>query len=608
VKVKNRTIPDGFKIELKGQVGDGLVGIIKSDIGLKTAGAGKYKACCPFHDEKTGSFYVLNGSKGWHFHCFGCGASGDVFDWYMHRHGMTYPDAVEHVAKMYGLELPGVSPEQKQQDERVARLRQIVSTTAAWMHNALFSADGSRAREYLEKRSITHDEARTFQLGYAPGNARAWADLAADFMTQRGFSRAELVASGVFRQEDKGPLRSFFSDRLMFTICDHSGRPVGFSGRKLDDSREGPKYINSEDGVIFSKGGLVYNAHRAQEVSRTTGQAIVVVEGYTDVIALERTMSRPVVCCMGTALTDRQAEAIWRLHRSESLNMPVLCFDGDEAGQKAAIRASRLLLPLLTTSRSARFAMLHHSQDPASLVAQEGGIERMQAVLEGAITGINLLYQDTVVSRQPLDTPEAIVSLEKVLKESILDKIQDPDIRRGYAEHIRRRIGDLRVKFHSQRRPPPCSTLPMPRMPGEAAILATLMNHPDLFAEFAEDLTRTSFENFRDLKTDLVDSLSQALDDEDSQRIVRDLIERHDVAHVVLSQATMAAAPFARPEAAAADARAGVMDILHVMEAERLKEEVKRLMQQVDGTPRGSEIMRQVQGLLESIQSSVCPT
>ena len=200
--MKPHFTPDYLK-EVRDRLGSGLVGIVAESVRLKKSGS-LHQGCCPFHDEKTPSFYVRDGNSGWHYVCHGCGATGDVFSWLTKQGGLQFHDAVAYVAERVGMELPAVSPEQKQKHDRLERLRQIVDHTARWFGNKLYQECGAEALAYLkDERGIGDDQIRDFQLGYAPGDFQAWRDLIADLMTQRQFSGKELCDSGVFRLDDE---------------------------------------------------------------------------------------------------------------------------------------------------------------------------------------------------------------------------------------------------------------------------------------------------------------------------------------------------------------------------------------------------------------------
>ena len=395
---------------------------------VKLIRAGReWKACCPFHNEKTPSFTV-NDDKGF-YHCFGCSAHGDAIRFLTDHRGMPFMDAVKELAAKAGMDLPAPDPRAKEQSERTATLNEVMGVVAQWYAEQLNGLAGTEAREYLKRRGIDEATAQRFGLGLAPDN-RSALKRALDKLGEE-----KLVETGMLIQPDEGETYDRFRGRLMIPIRDPRGRVIGFGGRIIGHGE--PKYLNSPQTILFDKGRTLYNLDRAGPASRTA-KRLIVVEGYMDVIALDRAGISEVVAPNGTALTDGQLERLWRLDRS-----PILCFDGDSAGKKAAIRAATRALPLLRPDQTLRFVELPMGQDPDDVI-RNGGREAFEALLVNPVPLDARLWQYELES-EPLSTPEAWTSLKERLI-AHASAIGHSDLSRMYRE-------DWLKRFYEQRRP-----------------------------------------------------------------------------------------------------------------------------------------------------------
>jgi len=388
-----------------------LSSVIMRTTKLRRAGR-EWKACCPFHNENTPSFTVSD-EKGF-YHCFGCGAHGDAIRWMTDQRGLSFIDAVQELASEAGLEVPRPDPREAKRAEQRATLHDVMAAAQEWFADNLRSADGAKAREYLQRRGFDAHTIERFGFGYAPDSRGALA---------RALSRFEepmLIEAGLrIAVEDKDPYDRF-RDRLMLPIHDARGRVIAFGGRILNAERkDAPKYLNSPDTPLFDKGRTLYNLHRAGPASRKSGR-VVVVEGYMDVIALAAAGIEEAVAPMGTALTEQQVELLWRM-----ADKPVLCFDGDAAGQRAAIRAAERALPLLRPGCSLQFVHLPAGLDPDDLVRREGraGLERL---LEQPATLLDLIWNHER-ENAPHASPEDKAGLKARLMAHV-DTIADRDI------------------------------------------------------------------------------------------------------------------------------------------------------------------------------------
>ena len=393
---------------------------------VKVQKAGReYKACCPFHNEKTPSF-TINDEKGF-YHCFGCGAHGDAIRWMTDQRGLPFMEAVKELAAAAGMEVPAPDPRMAQRAEKAKGLHDVMGAAQTFFEEQLDGIEGSEARDYLQRRGISEATRRAFGFGYSPdGRGRLKAAL-------KHFGEPMLIEAGLLIDPD-GERETYdrFRGRLMLPIRDIRGRAIAFGGRILGAGE--PKYLNSPDTPLFDKGRTLYNIDRASPASRQSGR-VIVVEGYMDVIALAQAGFGEAVAPMGTALTEQQIERLWKM-----ADVPILCFDGDAAGQKAAIRAAHRALPLLRPGMSLAFATLPMGQDPDDLIRAEGPAA-VEAVLNTAEPLVDRLWKHEQ-GAAPLDTPEQRAALKQRLS-AITNEIAHPDIRAHYAQIFRQRYDAL---------------------------------------------------------------------------------------------------------------------------------------------------------------------
>ncbi len=404
-----------------------LSAVIAPSVKLIRAGR-EWKACCPFHNEKTPSFTV-NDDKGF-YHCFGCGAHGDAIRFLTDQRGMPFMDAVKELAAKAGMDVPAPDPKAKERADRTATLTDVMGEVAEWYAEQLNGLSGAEARDYLKRRGIEMETIQRFGLGFAP-DSRSSLKRALDKLGED-----KLVETGMLiKPEEGGDSYDRFRGRLMFPIRDPRGRVIGFGGRILGPGE--PKYLNSPDTPLFDKGRTLYNIDRASPASRTA-KRLIVVEGYMDVIALDRAGIAEAVAPNGTAVTEAQLERMWRLDPS-----PILCFDGDSAGRKAAIRAALRALPHITPERTLRFVELPAGQDPDDVI-RTGGREAFEALIASPEPLDARLWRHEYEA-QPLTTPEAWASLKQRLIDHAAG-IAHPDLGRIYRE-------DWLNRFYQQRRP-----------------------------------------------------------------------------------------------------------------------------------------------------------
>src|SRR5512139_2549887 len=386
----------------------------------------EYKACCPFHNEKTPSF-TINDEKGF-YHCFGCGAHGDAIRFLTDHRGLPFMDAVKELAGKAGMEIPAPDPRDREPAERSAGLHDVMAAAQKWFVEQLDGIEGGEARAYLQGRDITKEIIQKFGIGFAP-DARGKLKTAL-----KNLGEDKLIECGLLIQPEERGKASYdrFRGRIMFPIRDARGRVIGFGGRILGAGE--PKYLNSPDTVLFDKGRTLYNIDRAGPASRQANR-LIVVEGYMDVIGLSRAGIDEAVAPNGTAVTETQLERMWRLD-----GQPICCFDGDAAGQKAAVRAAMRALPHLGPERTLRFVALPAGQDPDDIVRQ-GGKAAIEALLEKPEQLVDRLWRHEVEAA-PLDTPEARAGLKARLMEHV-QAIGEPNVRQLYRDEWLRRFDAL---------------------------------------------------------------------------------------------------------------------------------------------------------------------
>ena len=451
---------------------------------IKVTRAGReHKACCPFHNEKTPSF-TINDDKGF-YHCFGCSAHGDAISWMTDHRGLPFMDAVKELADAAGMEVPAPDPRAAEKAERANSLYDVTAAAAEWFQAQLNGIEGAQARSYLEQRGITAQTIADFGLGYAP-DSRAKLKTALAHLGD-----ARLIEAGLLiTVDDKAPYDRF-RGRLMIPIRDARGRVIAFGGRILGAGE--PKYLNSPDTPLFDKGRTLYNLDRAAAAARKSGR-ICVVEGYMDVIALAQVGIADAVAPLGTALTEHQIARLWRM-----TDTPTLCFDGDSAGQKAAVRAIGRALPGLSPSQTLQFVTLPKGQDPDDVI-RSGGRKAMIDILDRPEPLVERIWREETAS-EPLSTPEAKARLKQRLMAHV-SAIGHEGLASQYRQEFFSRLDEAFKRPQQPRWQPGKSRFFTPERPltqptrdiGDTgieplyarAIMAGLLNHPGMIVDCAE--------------------------------------------------------------------------------------------------------------------------
>lgn len=483
----------------------GLAERVGRDVRLIRRGH-EYSGLCPFHNEKTPSFTV-NEQKGF-FHCFGCGAHGSLFDFVMRIDNIGFAEAVARLAADAGLTLPDETPQEKEQARRRQTLHEAMEAAAQLFEKALRTPAGADALAYLRRRGLDEGLLRRFRLGYAADARHALKTR----LTGDGVDEATLVEAGLVIVSDRpgGGTYDRFRGRVMFPIRDRRGRVVGFGGRVIAGGE--PKYLNSPETPLFQKGRLLYNLD--QVASRRLAGALLVVEGYMDVIGLTRAGYDRVVAPLGTALTEDQLRVLWALTPE-----PVLCFDPDAAGHRAALRAAERALPVIRAGFGLRFAFLStQTGDDPDGVARRYPRQFLDSAVSDALSLSDLLFSVELGGRRPR-TAEARAALQHRLRQRSA-QATDPALRAHLQRVFRDRLWALGGGRASERgRPSPPSITPVADHAAppvrsvddaETTLLALVMTDPPFFHQIEDDLGSVTFGDpaLDQLRQELIAALS----------------------------------------------------------------------------------------------------
>ena len=565
--------PPEFLEQLRERVS--LVDVVSHHVKLQRRGR-EYVGLSPFKQERTPSFTVVP-DKGF-FHCFSSGEHGDVIGFLMRMEGLSFPEAVEKLAQAAGLEAPRESPEAAAQARRRRGLLDAVEAAAAFYERQLRLPAGRRAMDYLRGRGLDDDTIGRFRLGYAPGDSAALIQA----LKRGGFEAGTLLEAGLLRLPDgaETPVASL-RNRVVFPITDRRGRPIAFGGRAMGDAQ--PKYLNTPETPVFRKGEVLYGLAQARDAAWRAKEAIV-VEGYMDAIALSQAGFAHTVASLGTAFGENQLRALWRL-----VDEPVLCFDGDEAGQRAARRAAERALPLLAPGKSLRFARLPDERDPDDLVRQDGAAA-LRAVVERAETPVDLLWSSETEAVRP-DSPDRRARFSHNLL-ALVSGIRDETVRRYYDAEIRSRF---REQFGVNLQLQPGRLRPRPpaagggRERGEARIaglherqakgvLAAAINHPELATEFGQEIADLDCTGSLDtLQHEILRLATEevGIDAGGWRTHLENSADLSDTVRGVLCEEVYMLTPFARPATPYAEVRQGIERMFAERRLKAAKRELK---------------------------------
>ena len=599
------SFPPSFLDEIRGRVS--VSDVCGKRVKLIRRGR-EYVGLSPFNQEKTPSFTV-NDEKGF-YHCFSSGKHGDIFSFVMETEGLSFPEAVQMLAADAGVAVPERTPQDRVRDERRSSLHDVTEAACHWFEGQLRTARGAEGLAYLKGRGLDDAAIEEFRLGYAPDGR-----IMAEALKKQGLDEALLLEAGLLRRPDDGRAPyPFFRNRVIFPITDRRGRVIAFGGRILGDGAA--KYINSPDTPLFDKGRTLYNLAKARQAAHDTGE-LLVTEGYMDVIALSRAGFAAAVAPLGTALNEEQIKELWKLTAE-----PVLCFDGDGAGQRAAHRAAERALPLLQPGRSLRFAYLPKGEDPDSLV-RNAGAGAMRRVVDGARPLVELVW-DMETAGRALDTPERRAELEMRIRARI-GEVADRTVRQYYEEMLRERLNGM---LRPRRRPvmagkargmmvrvetSPRSNLASLVAVGERrrrqALLATLVNHPALLDQFDEAVGRVDLDPELDKIRREIHVFLAAAADLDSECLKRHLSQAvgAGVLAGLLGRDVLLHAGFARPGASLEEAQAGVRDLLASMQRKGRSRELleEGRLADAEGTADGEARFLRYRSEVERAESEI---
>jgi DNA primase len=428
------SLPPGFLDELRAR--SSLTQVVGRkvmwDARKSNQGKGDMWAPCPFHQEKSASFHVDD--KQGFYYCFGCHAKGDAISFIRETENASFMEAVEILAGEVGMPMPARDPVAQQKSDRRSELAEVTEAAVRFFRMSLSQASGSSARDYLDGRGMAQDTRDRFEIGYAPNGNALLAHL-----KDNGVSEEMAIEAGVAAKPDDGRgAYDFYRDRIIFPIRDARGRAISFGGRSMDPNARA-KYLNGPERLLFDKGAALYN-HGSARTACGKGQTLVVAEGYMDVIALSEAGFEATVAPLGTAVTERQLQLMWRMHPE-----PVIALDGDKAGLRAAMRVIDLAMPLLEAGKSLRFAIMPEGKDPDDLIKAEGRAG-MRSVLEAAVPMVALLWQRETEGKI-FDSPERRAMLDKALRDAITP-IKDRSLKRHYGEILK----DMRFELFKSNR------------------------------------------------------------------------------------------------------------------------------------------------------------
>ncbi len=490
------SLPPGFLDELRNRLSLAqVVGRkVMWDQRKSNAGKGDFWAPCPFHQEKSASFHV-DDRKGYYY-CFGCHAKGDAISFVRETENVSFPEAIEILAREAGMPIPERDPRAQEKADRRSELIAVMEQAVQWYRLQLKTTAAAEARDYLARRGLSPAAQERWEIGFAPPG---WEGLR-EALGAKGISNDLMLEAGLLKPSDKGKAPyDTFRNRIMFPIRDARGKAIAFGGRAMDPS-DNAKYLNSPETLLFDKGRSLFNHGPAREAAGK-GHPLIVAEGYMDVIALSEAGFPAVVAPLGTAITEDQLRLLWRMAPE-----PIIALDGDTAGLRAAMRAIDVALPLLEAGQSLRFALMPEGQDPDDLIRAQGS-GAMRKVIDAAIPMVALLWRRETEDKV-FDSPERRAALDKALREK-LKLIKDPSIRTHYGEAIK----EMRAELFGARRPRSAGPSRGPWQKGpqvlsttkssvlvsaegiedhlrEAVILAAILSTPSVLADFEGEIER----------------------------------------------------------------------------------------------------------------------
>ena len=487
------SLPNGFLDELRSRIclSDVVGRKVQWDLRKSNQARGDMWAPCPFHQEKTASFHV-DDNKGFYY-CFGCQAKGDAIGFIKEAENVNFIEAVEILASEVGLQMPEFDPKSKEKADRNKILLEIMEQSVNFFRLTLNSNQGKHALEYLKKRGLSSDAIERFEIGFAPADQTTLTQKLID----KGYDLGAIIATGMsIKSDESNRLYDRFRGRIMFPIRDSRGRCIAFGGRSLDPTARA-KYLNSPETPLFDKGSNLYNLVSARSaVGR--GEPLIVTEGYMDVIALDSGNFNGAIAPLGTAITEKQLQLMWRISPE-----PIIALDGDKAGLRAAYRLIDLSLPLLRTGKALRFSIMPEGKDPDDLIRNEGA-SIFKNLIDEAVPMVDLIWRRETEGKS-FDSPERRAGLDKSLSD-VIALIKEKNLKNYYRDALfqaRRqffgRQNTGKTEFKSNFRLMPQSATKSSFLVAtdektvsaqirESTIIAVLMNFPELIEIFYDEL------------------------------------------------------------------------------------------------------------------------
>ena len=504
------SFPTRFLDELRSRLT--VSGVVGKSVKLTKKGR-EFLGLCPFHHEKTPSFTV-NDDKGF-YHCFGCGAHGDIITYTMEHDKLPFMEAIEYLASQAGLKVPKIEVHSSE-NERYQTYLKIMEKTAVFFHENLFNPSALEARQYLSKRGITPEVAKQFRLGYAPRSFNALTE----YLKKENLPTKEALTLGVLAHGKENNLRDYFYHRIIFPISNKRGQIIAFGGRLLEKGE--PKYLNSPETPLFHKGEQLFALAQATSEIRKKNTAIL-VEGYMDVISLHSAGFKNAVAPLGTALTENQLKILWSL-----CDEPIICFDGDTAGKKAAFRALERALPMLSEGKSLRFLWLPEGLDPDDIIKKKSPQE-FQKLLDHPEPFIDVLWKYLHILF-PTKTPEQKAKFELEMNR-YCDKIINKSVRSYYQKELKNKLWHflhqkkketLSLSSHLQK--------PTAGFESMKNLLCYFIFCPEQASEFIENLSSFSSENkeLSDIVNLILDLYYSHPDDLSTEIILQNLSEKEN--------------------------------------------------------------------------------
>ena len=487
------SLPNGFLDELRSRIclSDVVGRKVQWDLRKSNQARGDMWAPCPFHQEKTASFHV-DDNKGFYY-CFGCQAKGDAIGFIKETENVNFIEAVEILASEVGLQMPEFDPKSKEKADRNKILLEIMEQSVNFFRLTLNSNQGKHALEYLKKRGLSSDAIERFEIGFAPADQTTLTQKLID----KGYDLDAIIETGMsVKSDESNRLYDRFRGRIMFPIRDSRGRCIAFGGRSLDPTARA-KYLNSPETPLFDKGSNLYNLVSARSaVGR--GEPLIVAEGYMDVIALDSGNFNGAIAPLGTAITEKQLQLMWRISPE-----PIIALDGDKAGLRAAYRLIDLSLPLLRTGKALRFSIMPEGKDPDDLIRNEGA-SVFKNLIDEAVPMVDLIWRRETEGKS-FDSPERRAGLDKSLSD-VIALIKEKNLKNHYRDALfqarrqffgRQNAGTTEFKNNSRLMPQSdtkssflvaADEKTVSAQIRESTVIAVLMNFPELIEIFYDEL------------------------------------------------------------------------------------------------------------------------